>query len=399
MEVFVGVKKAEIEPADHWVLDDVIWEELLRLTHGAATPCYQCGVCTASCPWGIVRGETFSVRTIIRKAQVGLYDEQEALWLCTACSQCEPYCPRAVPIVEVIQALRYLMWKRRNIVEGLPSILWSIYWNNNPWFQPPSQRTQWAAALNLPDFDAKNHEVLFYVGCTASYDRRAQKVARALVQLLREAEIPFGTLGEDEPCCGETVLSLGHKPYFEELSQNATLIFQDRGVSKLVAISPHGYDTFLNHYPHVNEVFEPYHYTQYLAKVIGESRLQLPRPLNSTVTFHDPCYLGRKNQVYDPPRQILETIPGVTLVEMEHTGLDALCCGGGGGRMWMETPVGERFSDLRVQEAAATGASIIATACPFCIACLEDSIKALSIEGLEVLDVAEIAVRALPEEV
>jgi len=291
------------------------------------------------------------------------------------------------------------MWKRRNVVEGLPSILWSIYWNNNPWFQPPSQRTQWAAALNLPDFDAKNHEILFYVGCTASYDRRAQKVARALVQLLREAEIPFGTLGEDEPCCGETVLSLGHKPYFEELSQNATLIFQDRGVGKLVAISPHCYDAFLNHYPHVNEVFEPYHYTQYLMKVIEEDRLQLPRSLDCKVTFHDPCYLGRKNQAYDPPRQVLETIPGVTLVEMEHTGLDALCCGGGGGRMWMETPVGERFSDLRVQEAAATGASIIATACPFCIACLEDSIKALSIEGLEVLDVAEIAVQALPEEV
>ena len=165
------------ETVDHLVLDDEIWEELLALTEGEAAPCFQCGVCTASCPWGLVRGETFSVRKLIRKAQLGVLEEQEELWLCTTCSQCEPCCPRGIPIVEVVQALRYLMWKRRATLEGLPSLLWSVYWNNNPWFQPPSQRVQWAVTLDLPDYDPDQHEILIYIGCTASYDRRAQNLA------------------------------------------------------------------------------------------------------------------------------------------------------------------------------------------------------------------------------
>lgn len=389
--------ETEMVSVKHWTLDDELWEELIELTDGAAAPCFQCGVCTATCPWGLVREETFSVRTLIRRAQLGLIEGQEILWLCTACSQCELNCPRNVPISEIIQALRYLMWKRRTPKEGLPSLLWSVYWNNNPWGQPPSHRLQWAASLDLPDYKASDHEFLFYVGCTSSYDRRAQKVAQSLVRIFQAANEPFGVLGEDEPCCGETVLSLGHKPYFEELTQHAASIFKEKGVGKLVTISPHCYDVFLNHFPTSDDTFEPLHYTQLLGTLITEDKLPFKHSRDLKVTFQDPCFLGRKNQVYDPPRQILEALPGVTLVEMDNHGNDGICCGGGGGRMWMETPAGERFSDLRVQEAASTGASVIATACPFCIACLEDSIKALNLEGLEVMDVAEIAARALPD--
>jgi len=385
-----------METVDYLVLDDEIWEELLALTGGAAAPCFQCGVCTASCPWGLVRGETFSVRKLIRKAQLGVLDGQEELWLCTTCSQCEPNCPRGVPIVEVIQALRYLMWKRRATLAGLPSLLWSVYWNNNPWFQPPSQRMQWAVTLDLPAFDPDQHEILLYIGCTASYDRRAQSLAHSLIQIFRAFQIPFGVLGEDEPCCGETVLRLGHLPYFTEIAEAGAKIFRDRGVRKLVAVSPHCYDVFLNHYPEVNETFEPLHYTEYLASVVDWDDSQFQESFDRKVTFHDPCFLGRRNQRYEAPRVVLENIPGLTLVEMENFGPDSLCCGGGGGRMWMETAPDERFSDLRVQEAASTGASVIATACPYCITCLEDCIKSLDIKGLEVLDIAEIAAKALP---
>lgn len=393
----MGSAEAEKESIEYWVLDDELWEELIELTDGAAAPCFQCGVCTATCPWGLVREETFSVRTLIRRAQLGLIEGQEILWLCTACSHCELHCPRNVPIAEIIQALRYLMWKRQIPKEGLPSLLWSVYWNNNPWGQPPSHRLHWAATLDLPDYDASDHEFLFYVGCTSSYDRRAQKVAQSLVRIFQAANEPFGVLGDDEPCCGETVLSLGHKPYFDELTQHAASIFREKGVQKLVTISPHCYDVFLNHFPAAGDTFEPLHYTQLLGTLIAEGKLPFNHSQDFKVTFHDPCYLGRKNQVYDPPRQILEALPGVTLVEMDNHGEDGICCGGGGGRMWMETPAGERFSDLRVQDAASTGANVIATACPFCIACLEDSIKALNLEGLEVMDVAEIVARALPD--
>jgi Fe-S oxidoreductase len=295
-----------------------------------------------------------------------------------------------VKIADVFRALRMIAWEGRQIPKGLPSVLWSVYWNDNPWAQPPSQRTSWAKDQDIPTFDPDQHETLIYIGCTSAYDRRAQKIARSLVHILRSAGVSFGYLGNEEPCCGEAVLSLGHKPYFEEVVAHASKVFQERGVSKLVAISPHCYDVFKNHYPRFNG-FQPMHYTQFLAQLLDEGRLRFERSLERRVTFQDPCYLGRHNAVYQAPRRILSAIPGAQLVEMEHSGVDGLCCGGGGGRMWLETAAGERFSDLRVQEASQTGASILATACPFCIVCLEDSAKVMKVEGLQVMDIAELA--------
>jgi Fe-S oxidoreductase len=380
-----------------FVIDDALWEELIELTGGAAAPCYQCGVCTTTCPWSLVKDEVVSVRRFIRQAQLGLQDGNHDLWLCTTCAQCEAYCPRGVPISEVFRGLRYLAWERRATPEGLPSLLWSVYWNNNPWSQPPSQRSQWAKDQPLPTFDPKRHEILFYVGCTSSYDRRAQKVARALARLLKAGEVSFGSLGDDEPCCGEAALNVGHKPYFEETAQQAARVFQEKGVTQLVTVSPHCYDVFKNHYPSFNGDFQPFHYTQYLAGLVDEGRLAFEGAVNLKVVFHDPCYLARHNDESQAPRRVLEAVPGVELVEMENAGLDTLCCGGGGGRMWLETASGERFSDLRVQEACRTGAGVLATACPFCITCLEDSLKAQKIEDLAVMDVAEIAALALVE--
>lgn len=387
--------KSEIEETQALTIDDVLWEELMELTQGAIAPCFQCGVCTTACPWGIIREDGFSVRTLIRNAQIGSLEGFESLWSCTSCAQCETTCPRGVPIATVMRGLRYMLWKRRNLLPGLPSALWSIFWNNNPWSQPPSLRSQWAKNLALPIFDPSQHELLLYIGCTPSYDRRAQNIARSFVALLQQAGADFGILGDDEPCCGESVLSLGHKPYFEEISSKNASFFKEKGVNKLVTLSPHCYDVFLNHYPEINDNFEAFHYTQLLRGMLQEGRISFHQSFDHRITFHDPCYLGRWNQEYEAPRQILESIPGITLVEMERYGPDALCCGGGGGRMWMETPIGERFSDHRVQEAKSTDASIIATACPYCIACLEDSIKAQKIEGLQVMDIAEIVVNAI----
>jgi len=377
------------------VMDDELWDRFVEITGGAAAPCYQCGVCTATCPWGLVRQEPFSVRALIREAQLGLAGTGDSLWLCTACAQCEATCPRQVPVAAIMRALRSLSWEQRETLKGLPSVLWSVYWNNNPWSQPPSQRSGWAQGLDLPAYDPELHEILLYIGCTASYDRRAQRIARSLVKVLRAARVSFGILGDDEPCCGEAVLSLGHRDYFHELSQNTAGILHERGVHDFVTISPHAYDVFENHYPQIDGSFHPMHYTEYLSELITTERLHLPIQVDQRVTFHDPCLLGRRNGLYDAPRQVLSSITGVTLVEMEHHGADALCCGGGGGRMWMETPAGERFADLRVREAAATAAATIATACSFCIACLEDSLRSQKMQGVEVMDVVEIVARAL----
>lgn len=373
------------------VLDDKLWERLLGLTHGAASVCFQCGVCTALCPWGEVRQEPFSVRNLIRRTQIGAPDGFENLWLCTTCAQCQTFCPRGVDVVDVLRGLRYLAWEDRKTLAGQPAILWSVYWNANPWSQPPSRRSEWARDLHIPGFDPQEHEILLYIGCTSSYDRRAQKIARSLVKVLRAAGVSFGYLANDEPCCGESVLSLGHMPYFEEIVQHTSSVFREKGVDKLVAVSPHCYDVFANHYPHAGQNFQPLHYTQYLFQLIDEGRLKFDRNVDARVTFQDPCYLGRHNNEYVAARSILSQIPGLQLVEMEHYGSDALCCGGGGGRMWLETPVGERFSDLRVREACQAGANILATACPFCAVCLEDSLKSLEIEDLRIMDIAEVA--------
>ncbi|MBN1148298.1 MAG: (Fe-S)-binding protein [Anaerolineales bacterium] len=391
-----------------YILDDVLWEQLIELTDGEAALCYQCGECTAACPWGLVRQEYLSVRTLMRQAQLGLFEDgksailpQQAahldLWLCTNCAQCQAYCPRGVDISRVIRALRAIAWERRQAHAGLPTLLWSLHWNGNPWSQPPSQRAAWSKGLDLPAFDPDQHEVLLYVGCTSSYDRRLQKIARSLVAVLRAAGVSFGYLGDEEPCCGEAALSIGHEPYFQEIARQTAQRLQEKGVRELISISPHCYHVFRNHYPAIvgEGVFTARHYTQYLAGLVDGGRLEFKQALQEQVTFHDPCYLGRHNGEYAAPRHTLAAIPGLELVEMEKHGIDSLCCGGGGGRMWLETKAGERFSDLRVEQARETQASILAAACPFCVACLEDSLKASGARGLRVLDVAEIAASAL----
>ena len=379
---------------DAITIDDELWERLIALTGGEAALCYQCGTCTATCPWGLVKDETVSVRQFIRRVQLGLAST-EALWLCTTCAKCEAYCPRGVDIAEIFRALRAVAWEQRETPEGLPSLLWSVYWNDNPWEQPPSQRAQWAADLDLPRFDPAEHEILFYVGSTAAYDRRTQQVARALVRVLRAAGVAFGVLGNEEPPSGADVLDVGHRPYFEEIAETTSKVFQDHGVTRLVATSPHAYDAFKNHYPAVGPDFEPLHYTQFLAELLDAGRLSLEASVELTVAFHDPCYLARHNAETEAPRRVLAAVPGVRLVEMESAGVDTLCCGGGGGRMWQETAADERFADLRVEEARAAEINVLATACPYCIACLEDSLKARGIENLRVMDVAEIVVRSV----
>ena len=239
------------------IIEDALWEHLIELTDGAATLCYQCGTCTATCPWGLVRQEHLSVRRLIRQAQVGLYDGNSDLWLCTTCAQCEAQCPRGVKIIDVFRGLRTLAWERRQVEKGLPSLLWSVFWNQNPWSQPPSQRSDWSKGMDIPIFNSAQHEVLLYIGCTSSYDRRAQKIARALVQVLDAAGVSYGYLGEAEPCCGESVLSLGHKPYFQEIAGDTSRLFREKGVSRLIPISPHCYDVLKNHYTIPSRIDRP----------------------------------------------------------------------------------------------------------------------------------------------
>jgi len=192
-------------------LDDALWDRIVQITSGAAAACYQCGACTAVCPWGLVRSESINVRKLMRRSQLGLQGGNGAAdpWLCTTCGYCKALCPRGVDIPGVIHSLRREAWRQNAVPKGLRSLLWDVHWDGNPWGQPPSQRFAWARGLDLETF-GPNHDLLFYAGCSASYDRRLQKVARALVAILRAAGVRFGVLGEAEPCCGEGVLAVGN---------------------------------------------------------------------------------------------------------------------------------------------------------------------------------------------
>jgi Fe-S oxidoreductase len=377
-------------------LDWARWEHLMDATHGAAAACFQCGVCSATCPWGLVQKEPLNLRKVMHRTQLGLDGHTQDLWLCTTCAACEALCPRGVSPDDVILPLRQLAWKDRAAPKGLSNVMWDLQFDGNPWGQPPSARSDWAKGLTIKRFEPTD-EALYYVGCTSSYDPRMRKVARAIAETLQAADVAFGTFGDDEPCCGDPVRGLGQLEYLEDLVGRNTELFRGAGVQRLVTTSPHCFDMFRNEYPGLKDV-EVLHYTQYLAQLLREGRLRLEDLLNMKVggersaplrvTFHDPCYLGRHNQEYEAPRELLAAIPGLEVVEMEASRVFGLCCGGGGGRMFMETEAGERFADLRVDQATDTGAEVLVTACPHCITCLEDAARGTG--RLKVLDVAEL---------
>jgi Fe-S oxidoreductase len=375
------------------VLDDTLWERVTEITGGATAVCFQCGVCTASCPWNLVRDEPMNVRDMVHRTQLGVGGTDGELWLCTSCSQCVALCPRGIDVPGVFRSLRAEAWRAATEPEALAAVLWNVHQDGNPWGQPPSQRMAWAEGLDLPAFDAAAHDVLLYVGCSSSYDRRLQKVARSIVEVLRAADVAFGVLGEDEPCCGESVLALGNHSYLDELAERSAQRFSEAGVATLIALSPHCVDTFAQHRS-AGELFRPLHYTEYLADLLAHDRLPALSSAATTVTYHDPCYLGRTHGIYEQPRALLRAVDGVELQEMDNNREQALCCGGGGGRLWLDTPPEERFAPLRVAEANATGATVIATACPACLSCLEDAAKAAG-GAMVVKDVAELLAAGL----
>lgn len=237
---------------------------------------------------------------------------------------------------------------------------------------------------------------MYFPCCIPAYDPRIQRVAQATANILKKAGVDFGILGSKESCCGESIRKAGNEGLFQSLAQSNISAFAEAGVNKIVTTSPHCYHTFKNEYPKLGADFEVVHFCQYLAELIRQGRLNLTKEVNKRVTYHDPCYLGRHNNIYDEPREILNSIPGLELVEMPNHREDSLCCGGGGGRIWMDTKKGERFADLRLEQAIDTGASILAVACPYCMCNFEDSVLTLDkSESIEIRDIAELVQEAI----
>ena len=354
--------------------------------------CYQCGKCDVVCPWNKV--SRFSMRKLIREASFGLTEiEEEDLWRCTTCGSCPSACPRGVGQIGIATALRRIATTYEVFPAAVRSARTaggSLLTDGNPLSEDRDKRADWASGLGIAPFE-EGMEALFFVGCYYAYDPRMKKVAVATTRLLQKAGVAFGILGTEESCCGESIRRAGNEEAFRHLAKQNIKTFIDHGVKRLLVSSPHCYHTFKNEYPEFMVNFEVVHISQFLMELIEAGRLELKGEYRKKLTFHDPCYLGRHNGEYDAPRRLLGVVEGAELHEMADHREGSLCCGGGGGRIWMDTPLKERFSNLRVEQARAAGAEVLVTACPYCISNFEESRLTLDCEDeLEVKDITEI---------
>ena len=364
---------------------------------GADKLCFQCGKCDTACPWNRVR--KFSIRKIVNQAKLGLVPfESEDLWICATCGKCVDRCPRGVEIIDVMRAMRRLLVPDGVVPASIPnlrSVMTSIASVGNPWGQEPTDRANWAKDLGVKEFD-ENTEWLYFPCCYPSYDPRLRKVSQATANILNSAGVNFGILGPKEMCCGESVRKAGNEALFKRLAKENIKTLIEAGAKKILVSSPHCFHTLKNEYPEFKVNFDVVHTSQFLFRQLSEGKFKFTKEYRKKVTYHDPCYLGRHNGIYDEPRELLKKIPGLELIEMAESRKNSLCCGMGGGRIWMETAKNERFSDLRLQQAIKVGAEVLATSCPYCITQFEDSRLALKeSEAIQIKDITEILQEAI----
>lgn len=358
----------------------------------AVSFCYQCGKCDTVCPWNNVT--SFSMRRLIREATFGLSEiERDEIWRCTTCGKCPQRCPRDVKQIDDMVALRRIATKYgvfAGPVKPYRIVSSGLTGQGNPFNEDRKTRAAWAEGLSVKPF-TEGMEFLYFPGCYLCYDPRLKKVAKATVAVLQKAGVDFGILGEKENCCGESIRKTGNEEVFKRLARENIKAFIDSGVKKILVSSPHCYHTFKNEYPEFKANFEIIHISQYLFELLEKGKLTITKPYKKKVTYHDPCYLGRHNGIFDEPREVLKKIPGLELVELPESRLDSLCCGMGGGRIWAETEKHERFSNLRVEQAIGVEAKELVTACPYCITALEDSRLVMNhADDIEIKDITEI---------
>ncbi|WP_144525424.1 (Fe-S)-binding protein [Bacillus sp. DE0042] len=330
---------------------------------------------------------------------------EEEIWACTTCRNCEDQCPVMNEHVDkIIDLRRYLVLTEGKMDAEAQRAMTNIERQGNPWGLNRKERETWRQGddeVTVPTVKEKSKageefEYLFWVGSMGSYDNRSQKIAISFAKLMNEAGISFAILGNKEKNSGDTPRRLGNEFVFQEMATKNIEEFEKAGVKKIVTIDPHAYNTFKNEYPDFGLQAEVYHHTELLAQWVKEGRLKPVHAIEETVTYHDSCYLGRYNEVYEAPRDILKAIPGVNLVEMARNRETGMCCGAGGGLMWMEETAGSRINVARTEQALAVQPSIIGTGCPYCLTMISDGTKAKEVEEkVQTLDVTEILERSV----
>lgn len=397
-------------------LADFTWKQLLDLD-----ACTRCGRCQDNCPaW--LSGKPLSPKFVIldlqqhmnatanavlaraeepygNVAMIGDVISEDVLWSCTTCRACEEHCPVSIEHVDtIVDMRRNLVLEQGRMPETAESALRSVEQRGHPWRGTQATRTTWMEGLDVPLLaDNPDAEYLFWVGCTGALVDRNIQVTKALATILHRAGVSFAVLGEEETCTGDPARRLGNEYLFQMLAQQNIETLKTYKVKKIVTHCPHCFNTLKNEYPQFGGHFDVIHHSQLIDRLLQEGRLTPTEALRDKVTFHDACYLGRHNNVFAEPRRTLQAIPGVEMQEMAWNQRKGLCCGAGGGHAFMEVNIGRRVNHIRTEQAIATGASVVATGCPFCMQMFEDGVKAKGVEErLRVQDIAELIAQALP---
>jgi Fe-S oxidoreductase/nitrate reductase gamma subunit len=367
----------------------------------ALDACTNCGRCQAVCPANAA-GRDLSPRIVVQDLARDVRTGREGdvflkgtirdseLWACTMCNACVAACPVFIDQVDYIAEFRRTLVSESKLDPKKKSFLENIGRNGNPFGLPASDREKWLVDLGAPTLRQKpTAEYLYWIGCQSSYDPRAQNVARSMVKILKKANVDFAVLGNEETCTGEPVRRMGEEGRFQELVMHNSETFAKYGVKKVIVHCAHCFNTFKNEYPEFGANLEVIHHTQLIARLVAEGKIS-PGEFEGRVTFHDPCNLGRMNGVFDEPREVLKSLRGLELTEMERSKMNGFCCGGGGANVWYEVPEKKKVGVIRAEEAAATGAKTLAVGCPFCITMFDDAMNVIGDSKLTVKDIAEI---------
>lgn len=372
------------------------------------TLCIKCSICHSACPAAIDErflgpsALTANYRFITDSRDEGrderLKPMADNIWLCTQCNSCTLFCPKLLQCADAIVDDHCLVVESGNIPRTVKDVLESVYKYNNPMGTHQSKRMDWTKEINVKTYpNVTKADVLYFVCCSNAYDIRNQEVARLMASMFDKLGVNYATLGNEEWCCGDHILRLGEKGLFEMLAEHNVSMFKKFDAEKIVTLSPHCYNTFKNDKPYSEAALNVQHYTEFLAEAIKQGKIRPSKVVKKKVAYHDPCFLGKRNDIFDAPRQILQSISGLELVEMKRTKRNSFCCGGGAGRVWTEEAQPERRPCVdRVKEALDLGVDVIAVACPYCITTLEDAVKVLDVENkIAVKDVLELLKEAL----
>ena len=398
-------------------VQDFTWKQLLD---GYA--CAVCGRCTSVCPANLT-GKVLSPMHIVENLKdhmiaigyqggpdaehvepvplVGGPISEQAIWDCLSCGACMEECPVVVEHVPtIIDVRRHLVLEEANIPETAMNALLSMEQRGHPWRGSQYTRTDWAQGLNVPTLaENPGAEVLLWVGCTGALEQRSQAVTRSMAKVLRSAKVDFAILGDEETCTGDPARRMGNEYLFQILAQQTIETLDRYGVQTIVTLCPHCFNTMRNEYPQFGGNYRVLHYSQFVDVLIKEGRIKPVKMMDATVAYHDSCYLGRHNGIYDEPRDIAKAIPGIKLVEMEPRCRErGFCCGAGGGHMWIEDSQGTRVNHARTSHFLETGADIVGVSCPFCLQMLTEGIESAGQQGdKQAKDVLEILAESLED--